>query len=356
MSRITFSGECPYCYHSFKARADSNDLDNKQGKLLCPSCNKMSLIESRSGDYVLIAEPANKPHTSQEKHEETEEIEPENIEHDLSLSDWLSFVSMILIGVTLISIFSVLFADYFTIESVHNKVLNAFSGSIFSIIFAVIIGGIIGAIATALIAHITDSEHNNIANLFGGLLLCFGLFGPVGNIADIDTPQIEPIAEQRAESVTSTSATNNRCVGNCENGQGTYTWDDGGSHSGVWLNGEKHGYGTSKWANGNKYQGQWQNGKKHGHGTKIWTNGDKYEGQWQYDKYHGQGTLTWSEGENYRGSWANDNQHGYGVYSWPSGSSYAGQWRDGEKHGSGIYTWADGDKEHGEWRNGERID
>ena len=57
--------------------------------------------------------------------------------------------------------------------------------------------------------------------------------------------------------------------GNCFNGQGTYTWTDGGKYVGQFKDGKKNGQGTYTWAGGAKYIGQFKNGKMHGQGTKT---------------------------------------------------------------------------------------
>ena len=358
MSNLSFSGECPYCNHIFTVRADSDDIEQKTAKQICPDCNKMCLIKADSDDYILAAEqsiPASKTKQQSSQYEEppkeqTSHSPPDDSDESFSFFEILSFVSIVLVGIFLISTFSAFFSDNLSLELIYNKVFNAFSGGIGSIIFAVILGGGVGLVATAIISAITGSEHNNVSNLFGALIVCLYFFTPENNPSTV----IEPAINQ--EQTISHPPSNSRCAGDCENGQGTYTWDDGSSHSGGWLMGEKHGYGISIWSNGDKYEGEWLVGDQHGQGSITWPDGSSYKGKWENNIKQGQGIYTWPNGEEYQGDWFNGDHHGYGVYSWPNGSRYAGQWRDGEKHGSGIYTWEDGDKESGEWRNGERID
>ena len=74
------------------------------------------------------------------------------------------------------------------------------------------------------------------------------------------------------------------CIeGNCIDGQGTFTYADGG-----------------------KYIGEWENNKRHGKGTYLHANGDKYIGEHKDDKMHGQGTHTWSDGTVSKGIWENN--------------------------------------------------
>jgi len=44
-------------------------------------------------------------------------------------------------------------------------------------------------------------------------------------------------------------------------GFGKYTWKDGRSYQGEYLNDKKEGYGVYLWADGRKYEGYWKNGK-----------------------------------------------------------------------------------------------
>jgi hypothetical protein len=58
------------------------------------------------------------------------------------------------------------------------------------------------------------------------------------------------------------------CVeGDCDNGQGTYTWPDGRKYVGEYKNGKFHGQGTYTWPSRQKYVGEFKDGKYHGQGT-----------------------------------------------------------------------------------------
>ena len=71
------------------------------------------------------------------------------------------------------------------------------------------------------------------------------------------------------------------CIyGNCENGQGTFTWADGDKYVGQWKDGMVNGQGTNTWADGDKYVGQWKDNKRNGQGTFTYADGRKQEGQW----------------------------------------------------------------------------
>ena len=72
-----------------------------------------------------------------------------------------------------------------------------------------------------------------------------------------------------------------RCIkGNCNNGQGIYTW-----------------------LNENKYVGNYKDGKRDGQGTFTWPDGRKYIGEFKDNLRNGQGTFTSSYGNKYFGEW-----------------------------------------------------
>ena len=73
-----------------------------------------------------------------------------------------------------------------------------------------------------------------------------------------------------------------KCVtGNCENGEGTYSWARNDLR------------GTEGW--GGQDIGEWKNSKRHGKGTYKWRVSPKeeYVGEWKNNKMHGQGIYTW---------------------------------------------------------------
>ena len=181
------------------------------------------------------------------------------------------------------------------------------------------------------------------------------------------------------------------CIsGDCQNGQGTYTYASGSKYVGEYKEDKKDGQGTYTWQNpweqyvgewkGNKYHGQgsytlatgekyigeWKDGKKHGHGTYTYSSGSKYVGEWKDGNYHGQGTWTGGEGEfegdKYVGEWKDDYMHGKGTYTYTNavpgyanGEKYVGEFKDGRKHGKGKNVRNDGN-EYVIWHyNGEHI-
>jgi len=198
------------------------------------------------------------------------------------------------------------------------------------------------------------------------------------------------------------------CVGNCTDGFGTYTYQNGDKYVGEFKNGKAdglgkfllqsgdtyvgevkdddlNGQGTYTWASGDKYIGNHKNGMGNGQGTFIWVTGesagDKYEGEVKDDVINGQGTYTWADGNKYIGMWKNEKKHGQGTFLWvtgefaghkyvgevkddvingqgtytyPNGDKYVGEFKDISFDGQGTFTWADGAKYSGMWENNEQ--
>tara|TARA_B110000027_G_C15988073_1_gene241894 strand:- start:198 stop:527 length:330 start_codon:yes stop_codon:yes gene_type:complete len=48
--------------------------------------------------------------------------------------------------------------------------------------------------------------------------------------------------------------------GSCQNGKGTYTWDNGDTYEGDWVDGYRAGKGKSTWANGDIEEGYYLDG------------------------------------------------------------------------------------------------
>ena len=58
------------------------------------------------------------------------------------------------------------------------------------------------------------------------------------------------------------------CIkGDCQNGQGTYTFPDGEKYVGEWENNKKHGQGTYTFPDGSKYEGEFRERLPNGQGT-----------------------------------------------------------------------------------------
>ena len=142
-----------------------------------------------------------------------------------------------------------------------------------------------------------------------------------------------------------------KCIGNCQNGQGTKTWADGSHYQGGWKNGLPDGQGTSTLASGNKYKGDYKNGFMDGQGNFTFASGNIYQGAWKNDTKDGQGTYTSPHRKIYEGTWKNDLMDGQGSKTWANGDKYQGEWKKGLQDGQGTQTWDDR-KYEGGWKNG----
>ena len=103
------------------------------------------------------------------------------------------------------------------------------------------------------------------------------------------------------------------------------------------------------------YVGEWKDGKKNGQGTYTYSNGGQYVGEYKDNMQHGQGTQTFSNGGQYVGEWKEDKFHGQGTYTYSNGGQYVGEYEKDKRHGQGAYTKSNGDKYVGEWRNDDFL-
>jgi hypothetical protein len=98
------------------------------------------------------------------------------------------------------------------------------------------------------------------------------------------------------------------CIsGNCDEGTGTYTFENGEKYVGSFLKGTYEGPGTYYYSNGDKYVGNFVNGTRNGQGTYTFAvDGRKYVGKWKANKFNGEGTMYYSNGTVKSGMWKDD--------------------------------------------------
>ena len=110
------------------------------------------------------------------------------------------------------------------------------------------------------------------------------------------------------------------CIsGDCENGQGTFTY-----------------------ASGSKYVGEWKDSLRHGQGTLVFL-GEEYIGEWKNGSRDGKGICYYdSPTGTYEGEWKNNERHGNGFMTGDYGYSYTGEWKSGQRNGQGTEICCEG--------------
>lgn len=131
-------------------------------------------------------------------------------------------------------------------------------------------------------------------------------------------------------------------------GRAPFTYGNGDTYEGDWVNGKQHGKGIYTTPNGGRLDADWFNGDAL-KGTFNYANGNKYVGEFVNSKRQGKGTFTWKSGDTYQGDWMNDRPQGKGTYTGADGRKYEGDWVNGNFQGRGIYTYANGDRYEGEF-------
>ena len=98
-----------------------------------------------------------------------------------------------------------------------------------------------------------------------------------------------------------------KCEGTFNNCIGSFTFDNGDTFDGEFVNNKLIGpWGTYIGNNGGKYVGYWINNRKHGWGEVTYNNGHKYEGEFVDGKRNGWGVFTYGDGTTQEGVWKNN--------------------------------------------------
>ncbi len=145
------------------------------------------------------------------------------------------------------------------------------------------------------------------------------------NVVSIEQPTISPAPTENVP-----QAVIEGCIGDCTNGQGTFTFANGSKYIGEFKNGKVDGQGTLTYADGGKYAGMWSNGIKEGQGTVTLADGGKYVGRFKNDTANGQGTFIYSNGDKYIGKFKNGERNGRGDYFAANGTVIKGIWKNGQ--------------------------
>ena len=144
----------------------------------------------------------------------------------------------------------------------------------------------------------------------------------------IDIPDITLTQQYKDELVKNVQKIGCR-AGNCENGYGTFAYENGNIYEGDFKANNKSGYGTLYWTNGSKYEGKWENDNFNGQGTLYYANGNKkYKGNYKEGKREGKGIFYYEDGYEFMGTWV-DNLPYNGILFSASGLM-AGKYVDGK--------------------------
>ena len=168
-----------------------------------------------------------------------------------------------------------------------------------------------------------------------------------------------------------------QCVeGNCKDGFGVKTFQDGSRYMGAFIQGNRQGIGICFWKNGSRFFGEWKLDKPEGVGVFINAQSLKQQGLWKKGKLFeenaslvteklfsassriqgclagdcigGKGVLM-VNGDIYIGDFKNNLRHGIGICYYFNGSEYKGAWQGDKQHGNGALTYIDGTIRSGFW-------
>lgn len=150
------------------------------------------------------------------------------------------------------------------------------------------------------------------------------------------------------------------CIsGNCNNGKGTYLFNDGSKYVGTFFKSQPHGSGIFYLSDGSKYEGEFSQGEKNGKGKMTFATGDVYLGNFSAGVFSGLGKMMYRNGDVYTGYWVNGKSSGKGRYVFSDGDYYVGGFLEGEFSGAGKLVRKDGSYYEGQWmksrKHGEGV-
>ncbi len=94
---------------------------------------------------------------------------------------------------------------------------------------------------------------------------------------------------------------------------------------------------------------------ENGYGTYLFENGDTYWGDFINGEIDGNGIISYAKGEIYAGAWKKSYMHGYGKYVLRDNSTLRGSWFFGERHGKFRWEKKNGEVQHLTYNYGEVI-
>ena len=86
------------------------------------------------------------------------------------------------------------------------------------------------------------------------------------------------------------------CTGNCSDGFGKYTYNNGDTYWGFFKDGQRYGVGTYLWKNKSVYTGAYiLGGKRQGYGIYTYVDGSVFKGMYANDRIDGLGVMKYKE-------------------------------------------------------------
>ncbi len=179
-----------------------------------------------------------------------------------------------------------------------------------------------------------------------------------------------------------------KCLwGNCNNGYGSYLFENNDVYTGDFIEGRQNGVGKYTWsADGESYDGYWLNGRKNGYGTYYDKNGKEirqgliYENTWVMEDVNKTPRFTKGETENGFGMVYDNGKYqicthkdrlpsgmslvcnentvfgnyqngfnGYCIFYFPNGTSHYGYFVNGQMKGKGTRYFNDETKFEGDY-------
>ena len=89
---------------------------------------------------------------------------------------------------------------------------------------------------------------------------------------------------------------NGNCTGNCEDGFGKYTYNNGDIYWGFFKNNNRYGVGTYLWSNKSAYTGAYiEGGKRNGYGIYTYVDRSVFKGMFLDDRINGLGIMKYNK-------------------------------------------------------------
>lgn len=190
---------------------------------------------------------------------------------------------------------------------------------------------------------------------------------------DEDGKIIENIFPDEEVGATTEPEIQTGCIsGDCNAGEGVFSYTDGSKFEGQFQNDKPDGWGTFSYPNGDRYVGAFKIGLKHGRGTFYYADGTQSTGEWREGEFlgnpqiergrigciegdctEGRGAYIYKDGTaKYMGMFSNGFPDGEGIIYYANGERYIGEWAIGSFNGKGTLYFSDGSEVTGYWKDG----